>query len=130
VNRALILDLSERTILSIVRTVFYGLLAWLVAHGRAEMAQLLKALVVGAVLADFLTWFAQSLLELPQHLWHGGYDAALYLVFALWFFHYTDLHIGGDGSALGAAFMTFMLVMGLKVGWYGLKRIQADLEAD
>ena len=30
----------------------------------------------------------------------------------------------------GRPFLTFMLVLGTKVGWYGLKRIQADLEAD
>ncbi len=124
------MDLSERTIQSIVRTAFYGLLAYLVATGRGEMADYLKALVVGAVLADFITWFARRLIELPEHLLHGGYEAAVNLAFAAWFFHFADLKFGGDGGPIGAAFLTFTLVMGAKVGWFALQKIQADLEAD
>jgi hypothetical protein len=129
-NRALLMDLSERTVVSLVRTAFYLLLAVLVANGRAEEALYLKALVAGAVLADFITWFAKSLMDLPEHLLHGGYDAAVNLLFAIWFFRGADFNLGDDGGLMAAAFLTFTLVMGSKVGWYALEKIRADLEAD
>lgn len=120
--------LSERTLVSLARTSVYGILAGFFAfHGST---QVLDAAILGAVLADFITWTVRSLLELPENLLHGGYDAAVNLAFASFFFRVANFEITDDGSSVAVAFMTFMLVLGVKVGYYALQRIQATLTQD
>ncbi len=52
------------------------------------------------------------------------------LVFAVWFFRGVDLRVSDDGTGLISVFFTFMLVLGLKAGYYGLQDVQAQLQAD
>jgi len=117
--------LSERTIISVVRTAIYSSLGVFFATHQSEGAQLLYAAVLGGTLADFITWLIRSLMELPENLGHGGYDAAVNIVFACIFFHAGHLNPDDDGTAIAAAFVVFMVVLGVKMGYYGLQAIQA-----
>ena len=126
-NRAMLMELSERTIVSLLRTVCYGLVAFLLATGRADEAHALGAAVFGGVMADYITWFAKSLLDLPEHLLHGGYDAAVNMLFATWFFRFNDVTFNDDGSSLACAFVVFMLVLGTKVGWFVLMALHEQM---
>jgi len=126
-NRAVLMEMSERTIVSLVRTVFYGLLAVLLAKGRADIAHALSAAVLGGVLADYITWVARTLIELPANVMHGVYDTGVNLVFAGWFFHFADFRIQDDGTSLACAFVVFMLVLGSKVGWFALQALHEQM---
>jgi hypothetical protein len=115
---------------SVLRTSVYGGVAAVFAIGRAEAAQLLDAVILGAVVADFVTWLARSAVQLPNHLLHGGYDALVYLAFGCFFFRFATFEIGDDGTAVAGAFVAFMLVLGVKVVWYGMQMVRADLEQE
>lgn len=126
--RSGILLLSERTLVSLVRTVCYGgAAAFFALHGAG---QVLDAAILGAVLADYITWFVRSLMQLPENLAHGGYDAVVNLLFACCFFRFTRFEITDDGSAVAMAFMAFMLVLGIKAGYYGLQSVQKNMAQD
>jgi hypothetical protein len=120
-------ELSERTIVSLVRTVFYGLVAFLLTTGRSDVAHALSAAVLGGALADYITWFAKSLTELPEHIAHGSYDLAVNLLFATWLFHFNDFRIDDDGSSVAFAFVMFMFVLGSKVGWFALQAVHEQM---
>ena len=123
-------QLSRRTLISAARTTFYGVVATMFAINHAETAQLLDAAILGAVLADYVTWLVRSLMQLPENLLHGGYDAIINLAFACFFFQVAHFEITDDGSAVAAAFMTFMLVLGVKAGYYGLQSVQKVMSED
>ena len=129
-NRIILAQLEERTLVSLVRTLIYLTMAACVSLGHADYAALLHGLILGAVLADWMTWFVRSLMQLPTNLAHGAYEAAVNLVFAVWFFRGVDLRVSDDGTGLISVFFTFMLVLGLKAGYYGLQDVQAQLQAD
>ena len=120
--------LSPRTLVSVLRTAVYAGLAGVFALTRAEAATLLDAAVLGAVLADYVTWFLRSLMRLPAHLLHGGYDAAVNLFFGWLLFRAVDVRVTDDGSSLAVAFLAFMLVLGVKVAWYGVESVQRGLD--
>ena len=118
-----VIELSERTLVSILRTAILGGVGAMFALSHAEATHILDAIVLGAVLADFITWLARSLMELPENILHGGYDAAVNLGFAGFYFHIAQLNTADDGTSLMAAFVAFMLVLGAKIGYYGLQHV-------
>jgi hypothetical protein len=122
--------LSPRTLVSVLRTAVYAGLAAVFALQRTEAAVLLDSAVLGAVLADYVTWFLRSLTRLPAHLLHGGYDAAVNLFFGWLLFRTLDVRVTDDGSSIAVAFFVFMLVLGAKVAWYGVESVQRGLDED
>lgn len=79
-------------------------------------------MVMGGVMADFMTWLIMSIIFLPDDLAHGCYEGCLNLLFALFLIHFG--YVGGaldfDGQSMAIAFLIFMLVLGLKTAWYAV----------
>jgi hypothetical protein len=121
---------AERLLASALRTAFYGGTATVLAITRSEATQLLDAIILGIVLADFITWLIRSVMALPDHLLHGGYDALVNIAFACFFFRIASFQANDDGTSMAAAFVAFMLVLGIKVGYYGVQSIQSNLAED
>ena len=129
-DRALIDQLERRTLVSLFRTLCYVTIAACVALGHVDVAHLLNGVVIGAVFADWMTWIARSLTQLPQNLAHRAYEAVVNFAFAAWYFHRADFHIDGDGNGLFGALVAFMFVLGVKAAYYSLMDIHAQLAAD
>ncbi|MFA5042935.1 MAG: hypothetical protein WC381_03455 [Kiritimatiellia bacterium] len=119
------ISLAPRTVVSVIRTSIYGSLAAFLAIDNAEVQSVLDAMAIGGVMADFITWLIISIIFLPDDLAHGCYEGCLNLLFVLFLFHFG--YIGGArnlaGSQLAAAFLVFMLVLGLKTAWYAVRYI-------
>jgi hypothetical protein len=123
-------ELSPRTLVSVFRTLLYGGVAALFALTQAEATQLLDGVVLGAVLADYVTWFLRSAVQLPANLLHGCYEAGVNMLFAWLLFRAVDFRITDDGSTVAVAFLAFMLVLGVKAAYYGVQSVQRNLEED
>jgi hypothetical protein len=119
------IELTERTLVSALRTAIYGAVATLFGLTHNEAAPLLDGLILGAVMADFLTWLIRSVVQLPEHILHGAYDTAVNLAFACFFFHVASFQIDDDGTRIMAAFTAFFVVFGGKMGYYGLQAVAA-----
>jgi len=117
------IQLTERTLVSAFRTVIYGAVATLFGLAHSEAAQILDGLILGAVLADFLTWLMRSVVQLPEHVTHGAYDTVVNVVFACFFFHVASFTINDDGTTILFAFTAFFVVLGCKIGYYGLQAV-------
>lgn len=120
--------LSPRTVVSLLRTAAYAGAAALLALTPAEASVLLDGAILGAVLADYVTWFLRSLVQLPAHLAHGSYEAAVNLLFGWFLFRTVDFRLTDDGSSLAIAFLSFMLVLGVKVAYYAVQSVQQSLD--
>lgn len=119
------IELTERTLISAFRTAIYTVVATALGLTHMEAAPLLDGLILGVVLADFLTWLVRSVVQLPEHLMHGAYDTVVNLGFACFFFHVASFQITDDGTSIMGAFMAFFVVLGLKIGYYGLQTVAA-----
>jgi hypothetical protein len=122
--------IPARTWASALRTALYGGIGAFLAIGQRGTEPLVVAVILGVILADYITWFVRSLMQLPANLLHGGYDALVNLLFGGYFFHVADFRIGDDGTSIVVAFLSFMLVLGLKSGYYALQSVQGALEED
>ena len=115
-------SLAPRTLISVIRTSIYGCLGAFLAISNAEAKSVVDAMVVGAVMADFMTWLIMSIIFLPDNLAHGCYEGCINLLFALFLFHFG--YVGGAlnlaGQSMAIAFLVFMLVLGLKTAWYAV----------
>lgn len=116
-------ELTERTLVSVFRTAIYGTVAALFGLAHNEAAQILDGLILGAVLADFLTWLIRSVVQLPEHVTHGAYDTVVNVAFACFFFHVASFTVNDDGTSIMFAFTAFFVVLGLKIGYYGLQAV-------
>ena len=105
--------------MSAIRTAVYGTLGAFFALNDAETLKLLDAAVLGAVLADYMTWVMRSVVVLPQYIWHGCYEGLVNLAFGWFFFRYVRFDVGTDGESLAVMFLAVMLVTGIKAGIYG-----------
>jgi len=119
------ISLTERTLVSIFRTAIYGALAAALGFTRTEFAPLLDGIILGASLADFITWLMRSLMLMPENIAHGIYDTAVNLTFACFFFRVAAFPINDDGTMVMFAFTAFMVVLGCKIGYYGLQSVGA-----
>jgi hypothetical protein len=120
--------LSPRTLVSVLRTAVYAGAATLFALTQAEASVLLDSAILGAVLADYVTWFLRSLVQLPSHLLHGCYEAGINLLFGWFLFRAVDFRVTDDGSSIAIAFLAFMLVLGVKVAYYAVQSVQQNLD--
>ena len=123
---------SRRTVHSILRTVAYAGLAIGLALWRGEIKGNLDAVLAGAILGDYVTWLIWSILELPEHLFHGCYDTAVNLVFGLLIFRLGNLHLTADvtGELMATTFLTCLLVGGIKSFCLGMVYIEDEIEDD
>ncbi len=121
----LFVQLAPRTLVAAIRTSLYGSVAAFFALSGAEAKSLVDGIVIGAVLADFLTWLVMSIVSLPGHLAHGVYEACLYLAFALCLIQFGGCgHLAElDEGTLSVAFPVFMLVLALKGFWYAARYV-------
>ena len=117
------IELTERTLVSAFRTAIYATVATAFGFTHGEAASLLDGIILGAVTADFLTWLMRSVVQLPEHLVHGAYDTVVNLAFACFFFHFAKFTIDDDGTSIMCAFVAFMLVLGAKIGYFGLQAV-------
>ena len=122
------ISLAPRTLVSVIRTSVYGCLGAFLAISNAEAKSVVDAMVIGGVMADFITWLIMSIIFLPDNLAHGCYEGCLNLLFALFLLHFG--YVGGAldlaGQSMAIAFLIFMLVLGLKTAWYAVAYI-ADI---
>ncbi|TAN36413.1 MAG: hypothetical protein EPN23_08570 [Verrucomicrobia bacterium] len=110
---------SPRTLMSATRTGVYGTLAAVFSITDPHALQIVDAIVLGGVLADYATWLVRSLIDLPGDLWHGMYDGVINTIFGMFMFRYVQANSLYDGEALAAGYAAFMLVMLIKIFAYG-----------
>src|ERR1035437_1030227 len=119
------ISLAPRTLVSVIRTSIYGGLGAFLVISNVEAKSVVDAMVMGGVMADFMTWLIMSIILLPDDLAHGCYEGCLNLLFTLFLFHFG--YVGGAldlaGESMAIAFLIFMLVLGLKIAWYGVNYI-------
>ena len=119
---------SPRTIMSATRTGVYGTLAAIFSITDPHTLQIMEALILGGVVADYATWLIRSLIDLPNELWHGMYDGVINTIFGMFMFRYMQTNSLFDGEALAGAFATFMLVMLIKLFAYGVSFLRESRE--
>jgi hypothetical protein len=119
------ISLAPRTLVSVIRTSIYGGLGAFLVISNVEAKSVVDAMVMGGVMADFMTWLIMSIILLPDDLAHGCYEGCLNLLFALLLVHFG--YVGGAldlaGESMAIAFLIFMLVLGLKTAWYAVNYI-------
>jgi len=93
-------------------------------HGDSELA---NGIYIGAITADFTTWVATTILELPAHIATAAVELAIMGTFIAILQAAFGLERPRAGEAEAVAFMVFLGVLAIKIGWWGLKRIDADL---
>ncbi len=125
------ISLAPRTLISVIRTSLYGGLGAFLAINNAEAKSVVDAMVMGGVMADFITWLIMSIMLLPGDLAHGCYEGCLNLFFALFLIHYgyVGVALDLDGQSAAMAFLMFLLVLGLKSAWYAVRYI-AEINED
>src|SRR2546426_1124359 len=103
---------SRRTVFSIIRTAVYACLAIGLALWRGEIKGLADAALAGAIFGDYLTWLIWSVIELPEYLVHGCYEACVNVVFGVMFFRMGNINLTADvtGELMAAMFLTGLLV--------------------
>ena len=123
---------SRRTILSIIRTVVYGCLAVALALWRGDIKGNTDAVLVGALLGDYLTWFVWTVIELPENLLHGGYDVCVNILFGLLVFRMGNINLRADVNMEFTAvmFLAFLLVTGIKIFYLSVVFVEEDIEDD
>ncbi|MDD4871685.1 MAG: hypothetical protein PHR77_14095 [Kiritimatiellae bacterium] len=106
----------------------YGGIAGFLSINVAETREMIDSILIGGVLADYVTWLIRSIILLPSNILHGCYDVGVNFLFG-WFlasymFSNPDLH----GQVLGIAFLAFILVMGAKITYYSVKYLGEENE--
>ncbi len=120
----------SRTLTSALRTFVYGVVTGLFAINPDQAVPLVDGIFIGAVLADFVTWFIRSLILLPSQIWHGLYDTAINLFFAWIIYHYFSSNFKLDTETYSIACLAFLLVAGIKTAYYSLNLIEKMFLSD
>lgn len=115
---------ASQTVAAVYRTFLFSIMGFCFALKPDQCVQFVDGALVGAVLADYLTWFIHSLARLPSQVLHGSYNLAINLVFGWVTFHYLGPVWHGDTDTTALACLSFLLVGGLKVSYYSLEYIQ------
>ena len=123
---------SKRTVLSIIRSVLYAVLAVTLALWHAKVTGFADAILAGAVIGDYATWLIWSLIELPENLLHGSYEAAVNLFFGVLLFRMANFNLGADlnGELMAVMFLSCLLVGGVKSFCLGIVFVEEELEDD
>jgi len=117
---------SPRAIISAIRTLAYGGIAGFLAVGGAEAREMLDAVLLGGVLADYSTWLIRSILLFPAQVLHGCYDCCVNALFGWFMWRFVLPETNLTGQAMGMAFLAFLLVLGIKVAYYGVKFLEEE----
>jgi hypothetical protein len=112
--------LSRKTLAAGIRTGAYGALAAGFAVSHAEGIAIVNAILVGGMSADYVSWLMGSLFLLPTGLAHGSYELLINVAFGWFALQYLDVSLPADGQSVGWAFLAFLLVMTVKVAYYGV----------
>lgn len=123
---------QRRTILSIIRTVVYGSIAVVIAFWHGEIKGYADAILVGAVCGDYVSWLVWNLIELPENLVHGCYEACLNTLFCLLIWRTGNVNLSADVSTEFTAvmFLAFLLVCGIKSVCLGVVFVEEEIEDD
>jgi hypothetical protein len=119
---------NPRTIMSATRTGVYGTLAAVFSITDPHTLQIMEALILGGILADYVTWLIRSLGRLPDELWHGVYDGVINTIFGMVLFRYVQTTSLFEGTALAGGFAMFVLVMLVKIIAYSVAFIRETEE--
>jgi hypothetical protein len=123
---------SRQTVLSIIRTVVYAAVVVVLALRRAEIKAPVDAVLAGAILGDYLTWLVWAVVELPENLLHGCYEAGVNLVFGMLFFRMGNINLSADitGELMAIGFLACLLTVGVKSFFIGMVFIEKEIEDD
>lgn len=124
--------MRRRTILSVIRTVVYACLAIILALWHGEIKGNTDAILVGGMWGDYLTWLIWSVIELPEDLVHGSYEASLNILFGLLVYRMGNINLTGDltGEHTAVMFLAFLLVIGVKVFYLSVIFVEKEIEDD
>ena len=124
--------MRRRTILSVIRTVVYACLAIILALWHGEIKRNTDAILVGGIWGDYLTWLIWSVIELPEDLVHGSYEACLNILFGLLVYRMGNINLIGDltGEHTAVMFLAFLSVIGVKVFYLSVIFVEEDIEDD
>ena len=109
-----------------MRTLFYAGLALLLYWGHRRESVTLSAVVIGVTLADYLTWLAFAIVEMPDYLAEGAWDAVGNVAATVAIFHYGGVNVPRDPDAVFPGFMSFLVVLLVKGGYYGAKYLTRE----
>jgi hypothetical protein len=122
--------IGPRTIASVLRTAVYGAVSALFLVTDVDAKAAVDACLIGAIFADYATWLVHSLICLPDYLIHGSYDLVAGVLFGWLLFHVAGVDVRVATEAMPAAFLTFMLVMVIKVAYYGIELVMSSVTED
>jgi hypothetical protein len=122
----------RRTILSVVRTIVYAFLAIILALWHGEIKGNMDAILVGGVWGDYLSWLIWSVIELPEDLLHGSYEACVNILFGLLVYRMGNFSMTEDvtGEITAVMFLAFLLVIAVKVFYLGVVYVEEEIEDD
>jgi hypothetical protein len=118
---------NARAVETVFRAAFYiGLTGILFLFKPERSSPTLSGVVTGVLLADYITWLAISLIELPRTLAEGGWDALITIAASLVIFNFCGIDIPREDEAIALGFLTFLAVFAVKAAYYGAKYLLAD----
>jgi hypothetical protein len=109
---------APRTLASALRTAVYGVVCTVFAVTEEQASLVVDSLLVGAVLADYVTWLTRSLFLLPTQLYHGAYELCLNVAVGMFLYHVADIRVNPSPDSVGLLFASFMLVLAVKLVVY------------
>ncbi len=118
--------MQTRTLASIIRTLCYGGSAGALVLGDPHTLESLKALLLGALAADYITWAVGVVVNMPEKLLHGSYDLLVNLLFVYFLYFLLERRTGVvlpplEGEPLAMAALAFGAVAVGKIFLGGLR---------
>jgi hypothetical protein len=118
--------LSAARVWSALRVLFYVGLVALGTSRRIDDSPRLAAALAGFVVADVATWVVLLLLDLPGLIWEDAWDAVVNAIGGILILKYCGLQVWTDTANLDAAFLTFLLVVAVKIAWTFVTRYAGE----
>jgi hypothetical protein len=120
-----------RAMVSLLRAALYGGLGTVLGFKRETIDELILPAVAGGVAGDILTWLLMSFLTFPRNLKHGVLDAIVNVGFGWFFLSVFGLGVSFEnGERMAIGFLAFMLVIGVKAGYYSIEYLEDDVDED
>lgn len=120
--------MSLRTAASTMRTAVYGGVAGIFAISEAEAIAMVDSILIGGMMADYVTWFFRSILTLSGNILQGCYEGIVNILFGWFVFHVMDIQVKPDEESIALASLAFILVAGLKIGCYHATSLVRTIE--
>ena len=119
-----------RTLASMLRIGSYSGAGLFFFIADPDTRRAAEAFFLGAMLADYVTWLTWTIMMFPRFIWHCTVDVAVNLAFAVLFLHFVHFEFSMEGEDIASAFVAFLLVMALKMGYYGMHELTEDEDED